>query len=135
MAEIRLERLTKVFAGGVRAVDDLELTVPHGSFTALLGPSGCGKTTTMNMIAGLESPTSGEIWFDDRPVSRVAPGRRSVGFVFQNYAIFTHMSVYDNLAFGLRVRKERPPKAELDAEVRRTAEIVGLSAALDRKAS
>jgi multiple sugar transport system ATP-binding protein len=119
----------------VRAVDDLRLTVPHGSFTALLGPSGCGKTTTMNMISGLEEPTSGEIWFDERAVSRVPPGRRSVGFVFQNYAIFTHMSVYENLAFGLRVRKQRPAKAELDAEVRRTAEIVGLTAALDRKAA
>jgi multiple sugar transport system ATP-binding protein len=135
MAQIRLERLTKVFPGGVRAVDDLQLTVPHGSFTALLGPSGCGKTTTMNMIAGLESPSSGEIWFDERAVSRVPPGRRSVGFVFQNYALFTHMTVYDNLAFGLRVRKQRPAKEELDAEVRRTAEIVGLATALGRKAA
>src|SRR5205814_3960318 len=76
VAEIRLDHLTKLFPGGVRAVDDLQLTVPHGSFTALLGPSGCGKTTTMNMISGLERPTSGEIYFDDRPVSRVPPGRR-----------------------------------------------------------
>ena len=133
MAEIRLEHLTKRF-GSLVAVDDLDLTITDGSFVALLGPSGCGKTTTMNMISGLERPTSGEIYFDDQPISRVDPGRRNVGFVFQNYAIFTHMRVYDNLAFGLRVRKPKPSSEELDREVRRVAEIVGLTAALDRNA-
>jgi multiple sugar transport system ATP-binding protein len=133
MAEIRLQNLTKRF-GSLVAVRDLDLVIPDGSFTALLGPSGCGKTTTMNMISGLEQPTNGEIYFDDSPVSRVDPGRRNVGFVFQNYAIFTHMRVYDNLAFGLRVRKPRPGKEEIDREVRRVAEIVGLQASLDRKA-
>jgi len=133
MAEIRLEHLTKDF-GSLVAVRDLQLTVPDGSFTALLGPSGCGKTTTMNMISGLELPTSGEIYFDDRAMSRVDPGRRNVGFVFQNYAIFTHMRVYDNLAFGLRVRKPRPDKAETDREVQRVAEIVGVARILERKA-
>jgi multiple sugar transport system ATP-binding protein len=133
MAEIRLEDLTKDF-GPLVAVRDLQLTVPDGSFTALLGPSGCGKTTTMNMISGLERPTSGEIYFDDRAMSRVDPGRRNVGFVFQNYAIFTHMRVYDNLAFGLRVRKPRPDKAETDREVQRVAEIVGVARILERKA-
>ena len=108
MAEIRIESLTKEFAGGVVAVEDLDLHVPHGSFVALLGPSGCGKTTTMNMISGLESPTRGEILFDSQPITRVPPGKRNVGFVFQNYAIFTHMTVYDNLAFGLRARKDGP---------------------------
>jgi multiple sugar transport system ATP-binding protein len=133
MAEIRLEHLTKDF-GSLVAVQDLELTVPDGSFTALLGPSGCGKTTTMNMISGLEKPTSGEIYFDGRPISRVDPGKRNVGFVFQNYAIFTHMRVYDNLAFGLRVRKPKPSKDEMDREVKRVAEIVGVGDALERKA-
>src|SRR5919198_4107540 len=133
VAEIRLQHVTKDF-GGLVAVDDLTLTVEDGSFIALLGPSGCGKTTTMNMISGLETPTSGEIYFDGAPVSAVEPGRRNVGFVFQNYAIFTHMRVYDNLAFGLRVRKPRPHKEAIDREVRRVAEIVGLSAALERKA-
>jgi multiple sugar transport system ATP-binding protein len=133
MAEIKLEHLTKRF-GSLVAVDDLELTITDGSFIALLGPSGCGKTTTMNMISGLERPTSGEIYFDGRPVSRVDPGRRNVGFVFQNYAIFTHMRVYDNLAFGLRVRKPKPSNEELDREVRRVAEIVGVHSALDRNA-
>jgi multiple sugar transport system ATP-binding protein len=133
MAEIRLEHLTKRF-GDLVAVDDLDLTITDGSFVALLGPSGCGKTTTMNMISGLERPTNGEIYFDRRPISRVDPGRRNVGFVFQNYAIFTHMRVYDNLAFGLRVRKPKRSKEELDREVRRVAEIVGVQSALDRKA-
>jgi multiple sugar transport system ATP-binding protein len=133
MAEIKLQNLTKRF-GPLVAVDDLELTMPDGAFVALLGPSGCGKTTTMNMISGLERPTSGEIYFDDRPVSRVDPGRRNVGFVFQNYAIFTHMRVYDNLAFGLRVRKPKPTSDEVDREVKRVAEIVGVTAALDRNA-
>jgi multiple sugar transport system ATP-binding protein len=133
VAEIRIEKLTKHF-GDVRAVQDLDLVAEHGSFIALLGPSGCGKTTTMNMIAGLEKPTAGEIYFDDVPITRLAPGDRNVGFVFQNYAIFTHMRVYDNIAFGLRARKPRPPEAEIDREVKRVAEIVGLSGALDRKA-
>ena len=88
----------------------------------------------MNMISGLETPTSGEIYFDDRPMSKVPPGKRSVGFVFQNYAIFTHMTVRGNLAFGLRVRKPRPPRSEIDEAVKRVAEIVGVSSILDRKA-
>jgi multiple sugar transport system ATP-binding protein len=133
MAEIRIESLTKNF-GGLLAVNDLSLTVSDSSFTALLGPSGCGKTTTMNVISGLEKPTSGEIYFDARPITRVPPGQRNVGFVFQNYAIFTHMSVYDNLAFGLRVRKSRGSKQQLDQDVRRVAEVVGVSDMLKRKA-
>ena len=133
MAQIRIDSLTKEFAGGVVAVKDLDLEVPHGAFKALLGPSGCGKTTTMNMISGLERPTAGEIFFDGQPITRVPPGKRNVGFVFQNYAIFTHMSVYDNLGFGLRVRKETT-KQERDAEIRKVAEIVGLAGSLDRKA-
>ena len=95
MAAIRLDNLTKDF-GGLVAVDELSLTMPDGEFIALLGPSGCGKTTTMNMIAGLEQPTSGRDLLR-RPADepRADPGRRNVGFVFQNYAIFTHMDVYD----------------------------------------
>jgi multiple sugar transport system ATP-binding protein len=134
MAEIKLEHVTKHF-GEVRAVQDLDLVAEHGSFVALLGPSGCGKTTTMNMIAGLEKPTSGEMYFDGHPISRLGPGQRNVGFVFQNYAIFTHMSVYENIAFGLRVRRPRPSKDEIEREVRKVAETVGLSAALDRRAA
>jgi multiple sugar transport system ATP-binding protein len=135
MASIKLQNLSK-HCGDVRAVNDLDLEVPHGSFTALLGPSGCGKTTTMNMISGLETPTAGEIYFDDHAVSGLDPGQRNVGFVFQNYAIFTHMSVYDNLAFGLKVRpkNERPDTAQLDAEVQRVAGVVGLHEALSHRA-
>ncbi|HEY7603219.1 MAG TPA: ABC transporter ATP-binding protein [Gaiellaceae bacterium] len=134
MASIRLDQLTKDF-GGLLAVDHVDVEIEDGTFLALLGPSGCGKTTTMNMISGLETPTSGEIYFGDRPMSRIPPGKRSVGFVFQNYAIFTHMTVAQNLSFGLRVRKPRPSRAEIEAEVKRVAEIVGLGAMLQRKAS
>ncbi len=134
MARIRIETLTKEFPGGVVAVKELDLDVPHGSFMALLGPSGCGKTTTMNMISGLEQPTGGEIYFDDEPITRVAPGKRNVGFVFQNYAIFTHMTVYENIGFGLKVRNTGMSKAERHAEVQRIAEIVGLSGSLERTA-
>jgi len=134
VSEIRLEGLTKHF-GQVRAVEGLTIGIPDGAFIALLGPSGCGKTTTMNMISGLEKPTDGEIFFDDQPVSHLEPGRRNVGFVFQNYAIFTHMTVYENLAFGLRVKPkhERLPAEELDREVRKVAETVGVPNILDRK--
>mgnify|MGYP000082400562 CR=1 FL=1 len=132
MAEIRLEHLTKHF-GDVKAVEDLSLIAEHGSFLALLGPSGCGKTTTMNMISGLERPTAGEVYFDETAIKELEPGQRNVGFVFQNYAIFTHMTVYDNLAFGLRVRKPRPPSDEIDRQVRKVAESVGLAGALDRR--
>ena len=136
MSSITLKTLSKHF-GELEAVDNLELEVPHGSFTALLGPSGCGKTTTMNMISGLEQPTTGEVFFDERAMSKVPIGDRNVGFVFQNYAIFTHMSVYDNLAFGLKSqrRKARVDKSEIDARVKDVAETVGLSAALDRPAA
>lgn len=135
MAEIRLEKLTKHF-GDVKAVEDLDLEMPHGSFVALLGPSGCGKTTTMNMIAGLEVPTSGGIYFDDHDMNGVEPGDRSVGFVFQNYAIFTHMNVYDNIAFGLRAmdKKSRPSEADVDRKVREVAETVGVTNLLDARA-
>jgi multiple sugar transport system ATP-binding protein len=136
MSSITLTNLSKHF-GALRAVDELDLDVPHGSFTALLGPSGCGKTTTMNMISGLERPTSGEVFFDERPMSNVAIGERNVGFVFQNYAIFTHMSVYENLAFGLKSqpRRARIAKDEIDGRVKEVAETVGLSSALDRPAA
>ena len=134
MARIKLDNLTKHF-GEVRAVDNLNLVAEHGSFVALLGPSGCGKSTTMNMISGLEKPTRGEIYFDEYPISQVDPGKRNVGFVFQNYAIFTHMTVYENLAFGLRVRKPRPTSDEIDLEVKRVAETVGLAQALENRAA
>ena len=103
MSSIELQNLTKRF-GDLIAVNTLNLDIRDKEFVALLGPSGCGKTTTMNMIAGIEAPTGGNIQFDSRDVTRTPPGKRGVGFVFQNYAIFIHMTVYKNLAFGLEGR-------------------------------
>ncbi|MBO9126633.1 MULTISPECIES: ABC transporter ATP-binding protein [unclassified Rhizobium] len=103
MTTIHLNNLVKRF-GAFTALKEMELEVRDGEFMALLGPSGCGKSTTMNMIAGMENPSQGRILFDGTDMNGVAMGRRGVGFVFQNYAIFTHMSVYDNLAYGLKVR-------------------------------
>lgn len=131
MASIRLENLHKQF-GAVEAVKGISLEIPDKSFAALLGPSGCGKTTTMRMIAGLENPTSGEIYFNDGCVNRVPAGERGVGFVFQNYAIFTNMTVYDNVAFGLKVRKAG--KIETQREVTKVAELLQLSDILGRNA-
>ncbi|MCZ6894382.1 MAG: ABC transporter ATP-binding protein, partial [Gammaproteobacteria bacterium] len=102
MSSIELFGLTKRF-GDLIAVKELDLTIEDKEFVAILGPSGCGKTTTMNMIAGIEHPTAGQIQFDGIEVQNVPARRRGVGFVFQNYAIFTHMSVYKNLSFGLEV--------------------------------
>lgn len=131
MASIRLENLRKEF-GSVAAVKELSLHMPDGKFAALLGPSGCGKTTTMNMISGLEAPTSGSVYFDDRLMNDVPAGKRDIGFVFQNYAIFTHMTVYENLGFGLKVRG--CPDMELRREVQKIAELLQITPMLQRNA-
>ena len=128
MARIELENVWKRF-GHVEAVVDLTLDIPDGSFIALLGPSGCGKTTTMNMLSGLLQPTSGEIRFNGKVVNDLDSGKRNVGFVFQNYAIFTHMSAFDNIAFGLRVRKQ--PADQIKGEVERVAKLLDISHLLD----
>ena len=114
MASITLASLTKRF-GDLTAVASLDLEIRDKEFVALLGPSGCGKTTTMNMIAGIETPSDGQILFDGRDMRTVPASRRKVGFVFQNYAIFTHLSVRENLAFGLKVRGV--PRAEVAQRV------------------
>jgi spermidine/putrescine transport system ATP-binding protein len=101
--DLRLERVTKRF-GDFVAVDDLTLTVPQGSFFALLGPSGCGKTTTLRMVAGLEEPTMGQVFIGDEDISRLRPYKRPVNTVFQSYALFPHLTIFDNVAFGLRRR-------------------------------
>ncbi len=129
MAEIRLEGLTKRFGKHVLAVNSLDLLIPDKEFVALLGPSGCGKTTTMNMIAGIEQPTGGKILFDGADVVRQAPEKRGVGFVFQNYAIFNHLSVYENLAFGPKVQGWKA--AEVDRKVKEMAELMRLTDRLD----
>ncbi|WP_225731734.1 MULTISPECIES: ABC transporter ATP-binding protein [unclassified Nocardia] len=104
MARIDLAELTKIYPGDVKALDGLEFTIADGEFFALLGPSGCGKTTLLRTIAGLETPTSGRILIDGKDVTRVSPGRRDVAMVFQDYALFPHMSVLDNIAYPLKIR-------------------------------
>ena len=131
MSTIHLQNLVKKF-GNFTALKTFDLEIADGEFMALLGPSGCGKSTTMNMIAGMEEPTSGRIKFGERDMAGVPMGRRGVGFVFQNYAIFTHMTVRQNLAYGLKVRGT--PKPELDRRVGAIAELLQLTPLLDRKA-
>lgn len=164
--EIRLKNLTKEFPGDPKknipdtiAVDSLSVTIPDGTLVGLLGPSGCGKSTTLYMIAGLKDPTSGEIWFGDQDVTNLSPEKRGIGLVFQNYALYPHMTVYKNVAFplpNLRVQKPRfyrdgepvldadgnqvyysrkLTKVEIDSMVRSTAKLVQIEEYLDRKPS
>ena len=127
--EVRYHGVSKSFSG-VEALIDLELDVPDGTFLALLGPSGCGKTTALRILAGLEEPTSGSVFLGDRDVTRLQPKDRDVAMVFQSYALYPHMSVADNIAYPLRVRKvPKPERAERVAEVARMLSIDGL---LDR---
>lgn len=132
MSTIHLENLVKRF-GAFTALKTMDLTIADGEFVALLGPSGCGKSTTMNMIAGMERPTEGRIRFDGRDMAGVSMGQRGVGFVFQNYAIFTHMTVRQNLAYGLRAT--RRPVVEVVRRVGAMAELLQLTAMLDRPAA
>ena len=130
MAKVVIERLTKHF-GDVVAVDDLTLEIVDREFLTLLGPSGCGKTTTLNIIAGLEDPTSGRVFFDDDDVTNVPPERRDIAMVFQTYALYPHMRVYDNIAFGLRMR--RTPADEIDQLVQDAAKAMEIDHLLRRK--
>ncbi|KYH31625.1 ABC transporter ATP-binding protein [Neomoorella mulderi] len=129
MAELRLVGLTKRF-GSFTAVDDLNLCVGDGELLALLGPSGCGKTTTLRCISGFELPDEGDVFFGDKQVTLLPPEQRNIGMVFQNYALFPHMTVYENIAFGLRLR--RCTKAEIHRRVCEVLERVGLSGAGER---
>ncbi len=131
MSMIRLENLVKRF-GAFTALQTMDLTIADGEFVALLGPSGCGKSTTMNMIAGMEQPSQGRILFGDRDMAGVPMGRRGVGFVFQNYAIFTHMTVRQNLSYGLRAT--RRPAAEVASRTAAMADLLQLTPLLDRPA-
>jgi multiple sugar transport system ATP-binding protein len=130
LAEVRFEGIHKLF-GQEAAVLDLNLSVADGEFLVLVGPSGCGKTTTLRMLAGFERPSYGRIWIDDRVVNTVPPKARDIAMVFQSYALFPHMNVRQNLAFGMKVRRE--PKAESRRRVAEVAELLGLSPFLDRK--
>ena len=131
MAQVILEKVSKTYPGGVIAVHPVDLRIAHGEFAVLVGPSGCGKSTTLRMIAGLEEITGGTISIGDRVVNDVEPRDRNIAMVFQNYALYPHMNVRENLAFGLRMRKL--PKADIAAKVDDAARILGIEMLLDRK--
>ena len=131
MAGVVLDDLTKRYDGGALAVDKLNLDIQDGEFVCLVGPSGCGKTTALRMIAGLEEITSGEVRIGDRVVNNLPPRDRDIAMVFQSYALYPHMSVRDNMAFGLQLRKT--PKADIDKAVVEAARILDLERFLDRK--
>jgi multiple sugar transport system ATP-binding protein len=131
MAGVVLKHLEKTYPNGYHAVRDVNLEIGDGEFMVLVGPSGCGKSTTLRMVAGLEENTGGEIWIGDRLVNEVAPGDRDIAMVFQNYALYPHMSVYQNMAFGLKMRKT--PKAEIEKRVREAAAILSIEQLLERR--
>ena len=131
MASVVLDNVKKVYPGGVEAIKGVSLVVANGSFTVLLGPSGCGKSTLLRMIAGLETITSGTCKIADRVVNEVEPAERDIAMVFQNYALYPHMTVYDNMAYGLRNR--RTPKPEIERRVREAARLLAIEDFLDRR--
>jgi multiple sugar transport system ATP-binding protein len=131
MGRIVLERITKEFPGGVVAVDDVSLDIEDGEFIVLVGPSGCGKSTILRILAGLEEVTAGEIWIDGKQVTDLPPKQRDVAMVFQNYALYPHMTVEQNIGFGLKLRHTE--KGETRRRVREAARILGLEALLGRK--
>jgi multiple sugar transport system ATP-binding protein len=131
VASVRLENVKKVYEGGVVAVHEMSLDVKEKEFVVLVGPSGCGKSTTLRMIAGLEEVTAGDVFIDGKKVNDVPPKDRDIAMVFQNYALYPHMSVYENMAFGLKLRKF--PKKEIDERVHEAASILGIEEYLDRK--
>ena len=116
MAGIELQTVAKTFPNGVRAVDGVDLTIGDGEFMVLVGPSGCGKTTSLRMVAGLERISAGEVRIGDRVVNEIAPKDRDIAMVFQNYALYPHMTVFENMAFGLRLRKVRKPDVKSRVE-------------------
>lgn len=131
MASVDLQQVRKVYDNGFVAVDDASFTIQDGEFVVLVGPSGCGKSTTLRMIAGLEEISAGTLRIGERIVNDVAPKDRDIAMVFQNYALYPHMSVFENMAFGLKLRKY--PKHEIEARVQNAAQILGIEPILDRK--
>jgi sn-glycerol 3-phosphate transport system ATP-binding protein len=131
MADVALKQVRKVYAGGVEAVKGVDLGVPDGGFCVLVGPSGCGKSTLLRMIAGLESISGGTVSIGGRIVNDLEPGERDIAMVFQNYALYPHMSVYDNMAYGLRNRAT--PKDEVETRVREAARILAIEPFLTRR--
>ena len=131
MAGVAFDGVSKIYPDGTRAVSDMDLEIEDGEFMVLVGPSGCGKTTALRMVAGLEDISEGTLKIDDRVVNNVPPRDRDIAMVFQSYALYPHLSVYDNIAFGLKIRKEN--KGEIDKRVKEAASILGLEQFLKRK--
>jgi multiple sugar transport system ATP-binding protein len=131
MAKVELKNISKVFSDGVRAVDDVNITIEDQEFVVLVGPSGCGKSTTLRMIAGLEDISSGELYIDGEMMNYVQPRDRNIAMVFQNYALYPHMTVYENMAFGLKIKKI--PAPEIDQRVREAARILDIEQYLARR--
>lgn len=131
MAELKMDALQKIYDKGAPAVDDFNLDIGNKEFVVFVGPSGCGKSTTLRMVAGLEEITDGDLYIDDKRMNDVAPKDRDIAMVFQNYALYPHMNVYDNMAFGLKLRKFK--KDEIKQRVDNAASILGLEGYLDRK--
>src|SRR3982750_4480165 len=131
MASVSLDHVRKVYGGTVEAVRGVSLGIDDGSFCVLVGPSGCGKSTVLRMIAGLETITSGRIAIGERVVNEIEPSERDIAMVFQNYALYPHMNVYDNMAYGLR--NHGPPTAEIDARVQEAARILAIESFMARK--
>src|SRR5687768_16640263 len=131
MARVELEKVSKIYPGGVRAVNAIDLQIKDQEFIVLVGPSGCGKSTTLRMVAGLEEISDGEIKIGDRVVNNVPPKNRDIAMVFQNYALYPHMTVYRNMAFGLKLRKM--PKAQIHQRVMEAAKILDIEHLLERK--
>ena len=131
MANAKLKNVCKIYEGGVKAVNDFNLAIDDKEFVVFVGPSGCGKSTTLRMIAGLEEITSGTLYIDGILMNDIEPKDRDISMVFQNYALYPHMSVYENMAFSLRIKKL--PKDEIDRRVKEAAEILGITEYLDRK--
>ena len=131
MAQVKIDSVSKIYAGGTKAVSGVNIDIKDGEFIVLVGPSGCGKSTLLRMVAGLESISEGEIAIGNRTVNEVEPADRDIAMVFQNYALYPHMTVYDNMAYGLRNRKT--PKAEIEARVAEAARMLELEPYLQRK--
>ncbi|MEW5811302.1 MAG: sn-glycerol-3-phosphate ABC transporter ATP-binding protein UgpC [Actinomycetota bacterium] len=131
MAEVEFRNVSRRYAGGVAALKDLSLTVADGEFLILVGPSGCGKSTALRLLAGLDKPSDGEIRIGGQVVNGLGPGQRDIAMVFQNYALYPHMTVYKNLAYGLKQRKT--PRADIERRVRETAELLQIGELLNRK--
>ena len=131
MANLKLEHIYKVYPNGTKAVNDFSLDIKNGEFIVFVGPSGCGKSTTLRMIAGLEDITAGELYIDSNIVNDMEPKDRDIAMVFQNYALYPHMTVYENMAFGLRIK--HVPEDIIQEKVLWASEILGIKEYLDRK--